>query len=189
MRRAMILAASLLLPAAAVAQAVAPTVATEPLFDPVTGYRLAHYRGVVGPAPQGVERIDAARAHALWREGAIFIDVNPAPGAVRDPASGHWTLAAAHASIPRAHWFAEAGRGRLADGVERWFLGGVRRLAAAHPHRPLVIFCQADCWMSWNAALRLHRAGLRDIRWFADGLDGWTEAGFATVASMPQRWK
>jgi len=28
-----------------------------------------------------------------------------------------------------------------------------------HPRRTLIVFCQVDCWMSWNAAWRLSRAG------------------------------
>jgi len=28
-----------------------------------------------------------------------------------------------------------------------------------HPRRTLIVFCLADCWMSWNAAWRLSRIG------------------------------
>jgi len=28
-----------------------------------------------------------------------------------------------------------------------------------HPRRTLIVFCLADCWMSWNAAWRLSHAG------------------------------
>lgn len=185
MRRAIVAALLLQMPAVALTQAVAP--ATEaPLFDPVTGYRLVHYRGVIHTPPEGVVRIDAGAARALWRKRALFLDVNPAPGAVRDARSGRWLLAEPHDSIPGAYWFAESGRGDMAEAMTATFLRGVRRLAKVKSHRPIVVFCQADCWMSWNAALRLHRAGLRDVRWFADGLDGWKEAGFPTARAMPQ---
>ncbi|MDO7843900.1 rhodanese-like domain-containing protein [Sphingomonas immobilis] len=157
-----------------------------PLFDPVGGYRITQYRGVVGDAPADVMRIDTAEARRLWRRGAILIDVNPAPGAVRDPQTGVWTLAEPHQTIPGAHWFAESGRGVLPADIETWFLSGVRRLAEAHPHRPVIIFCQADCWMSWNAALRLRRARVRNIRWFADGLDGWRDVALPTVSARPE---
>jgi PQQ-dependent catabolism-associated CXXCW motif protein len=164
--------------AALTLSAMAAAQTAEPLFDPVRGYRIAHYRGVVGPAPEGVARIDTTQAFRLWRrKAAIFIDVNPAPGAVRDAATGRWTLAEPHSSIPGAHWFPESGRGQLAQGIAPWLLDGVRRLHRAAPDRPVVIFCLADCWMSWNAALRLHREGYRDIRWFAEGIDGWRDAG------------
>jgi rhodanese-related sulfurtransferase len=35
--------------------------------------------------------------------------------------------------------------------------------------------------------LRLHRAGYRDVRWYADGVDGWREAGLPTVNATPAR--
>jgi PQQ-dependent catabolism-associated CXXCW motif protein len=146
-------------------------------FDPATGYRIAHYRGVVPAAPEGVGRIGIDAVAKSARDGAILIDVTPAEGGMRDAAFGRWRLAAPHASIPGAHWFPEAGRGTLANGIEPWFLGGVQRLAGRHRGKPLVVFCLADCWMSWNAAMRLHRAGHPDVLWFAEGIDGWREAG------------
>ncbi len=187
MRMAMIFAAAWLAAAPAIAQSGAPPSGDAPLFDPITGYRLAHYRGVVTTVPEGVRRIDVTQARTAWRAGALFLDVNPAPGARRDPESGRWTLAEPHASIPRAHWFAESGRGVLAPEVERGLLLGVHRLSARRPNRAIVVFCQADCWMSWNAALRLHRAGFRDVQWFAEGLDGWKEAGLAVSPAIPER--
>lgn len=185
MRRAIVAAVLLQMPVTGFAQA-APSPVEAPLFDPVTGYRLAHYRGVIHAPPEGVVRIDAGAARALWRKRALFLDVNPAPGAVHDAQSGRWLLAEPHDSIPGAYWFAESGRGDMAQAMTASFLRGVRRLAKTAPRRPIVVFCQADCWMSWNAALRLHRAGFRDVRWFADGLDGWKEAGLPTARAMPQ---
>ncbi len=153
-------------------------------FDPVTRYRIAHYRGVVDRAPEGVLKIDAQRAHRLWRDrAAIFIDLTPAEGGQRDPDTGRWTLAEPHRSIPGAHWFPEAGRGVPAPEIAAWFTDGVTRLAARK--RTIVAFCLADCWMSWNAALRLHRMGYHDVRWFAEGLDGWRDIGAPTVAATP----
>lgn len=158
------------------------------LFDPVQGYRIAHYRAVVPAPPEGVTRIDGAEARRLWRtRGALFLDVTPAEGGVRDGTTGAWKLAAPHASIPRAHWYPEAGRGVLGDGIGPWFLGGVARLHRANPRAPIVVFCLADCWMSWNAALRLHRAGYRDVRWYADGLDGWREQRLPLDEASPRR--
>jgi PQQ-dependent catabolism-associated CXXCW motif protein len=153
-------------------------------FDPVTRYRTAHYRGIVPAAPEGVLRIDARAARLLWRQRrALFIDLTPAEGGQRDARSGRWTLAVPHRTIPRAHWFPEAGRGVPAPEIAGWFTKGVARLATRR--RTIVVFCLADCWMSWNAALRLHRAGYRDVRWFADGLDGWRDTGGPTVVATP----
>lgn len=180
MRRVMIVLAAPLLPCSAFAQA-----SREQLFDPITGYRLTHYRGIVAQAPEGVERIDTARAKVLWRAGAVFVDVNPAAGAVRDDATGRWTLAEPHHSIPGAYWLPETGRGALSPEIETYLVRRVRKFVARNLYRPIVVFCQADCWMSWNAALRLHRAGIRRIVWFADGLDGWRGAKLPVTSVRP----
>jgi PQQ-dependent catabolism-associated CXXCW motif protein len=160
--------------------------ADAPLFDPVQGYRLTHYRGVVPAPPDGVTRVTTAQVAALWRSRrALLLDVGPAEGGVRDPATNRWTLAEPHASIPGAHWFPDSGRGTLADGIGPWFLRGVARLHRLRPDAPIIVYCLADCWMSWNAALRLHRAGYRDVRWYAEGMDGWREAGLPAADITP----
>ena len=171
---------------AAVALTTLPTQDTA--FDPASGYRIAAYRGVVPGPPPGIARITATAVAALG-DKVILIDVVPADGGVRDPKTGRWRLARPAASIPGAHWFPEAGRGVLAPGIERWLLDGVRTLARRHSGRPIVVFCLADCWMSWNAALRLHRAGVRPIRWFAEGSDGWRDLGKPLAAVAPYQPK
>jgi PQQ-dependent catabolism-associated CXXCW motif protein len=185
-RKAVIGIAAMLAAMTDLGEAVAQQPAEATLFDPVTGYRIARYRGIVCSVPHGVRRIDVVEAHGLWRSGELFIDVNPALGAVRDAESGRWTLAEPHASILGAHWFAESGRGQLFPEREASFLRDVRRLVAARLRWTVVVFCLADCWMSWNAALRLRRAGLGNVRWFADGLDGWKDKGFEVQDASPE---
>ena len=123
------------------------------LFDPVTGYRIASYRGVIHEAPPGIHRLsdaDAVRAHAGGK--ALFIDLTPAPGASRDPATGAWHLAEGHDTISGAHWFPNAGRGDADAATDRWLARGIARLTHGSRRRPIVAFCLADCWMSWNAS-------------------------------------
>ena len=73
-----------------------------------------------------------------------------------------------------------------APGIGRWFDRGLARLTKGKRNSPIVIFCLADCWMSWNAALRLHRAGYTNVGWFADGIDGWKERGRSIVQVAPE---
>lgn len=165
-----------------------PAQASPPLFDADSGMRIAQYRAPVGPPPRGVAQITADEAIALHRgPGALFIDVLPAAGGHRDPKTGTWALAEPHHTIPGAHWFPESGRGVLAPDIESWFLTGVARLSDGSRTRPIIVFCLADCWMSWNAARRLAIAGYKDVRWFAEGTDGWTEVGGATETGTPER--
>ncbi|AUW60606.1 rhodanese (plasmid) [Sphingobium sp. SCG-1] len=155
-------------------------------FDAVSGYRIAHYRSVVPFPPEGVRKIEVQEAlELLRRQGALFVDVTPAQGGRRDALTGHWALAETHETIPGARWFPDAGRGQLEPVAEAWFLGGMARLLRGSV-RPIVVFCLADCWMSWNASMRLRRAGYRDVRWFADGVDGWREKGLMLVNRYPE---
>ena len=147
------------------------------LFDPVTGYRIAHYRGVVGDSPPGVIRIDDAQAGALHDAGkALFVDVTPAPGAGLAP----------HQTITGAHWFPEAGRGPPDPAIDTWFAAGIKRLTRGTKRRTIVVFCLADCWMSWNASWKLTRLGYADVRWYANGIDGWRDLGRRSVVVQPE---
>lgn len=183
--------ASIALLAAATAPAQVPTVnppaaADSASFDAATGYRTSHYRAIVPATPEGVPRIDAAAvAQMVERRHAILIDVMPAEGGVRDPVTGAWRLAKPRASIAGAAWFPEAGRGVLEPAIARWFEQGVASLRGKRDARPLILFCLADCWMSWNASRRLAKAGYRNVYWFADGTDGWAESGRPLVEVRP----
>jgi len=160
-------------------------IAQDARFDPVSGYRVSEYRGIVPGPPPGVARIAAGEvARLVDAHRATLVDVVPAEGGVRSP-NGTWRLAREERGIPGAAWFPEAGRGRADPAIERWFLAGVARLRARHPERTIVVFCLADCWMSWNAALKLKRAGHVDVRWFAEGADGWRDLGRPLVPMLP----
>jgi PQQ-dependent catabolism-associated CXXCW motif protein len=106
---------------------------------------------------------------------------------VRDAATGDWHLAKPGETIPGAHWFPEAGRGHPDPAIARWFDDGIARLHRGHPGQPLIVFCLADCWMSWNAALRLHRAGYAHVLWFAEGADGWRDIGRPLIPVTPYK--
>jgi PQQ-dependent catabolism-associated CXXCW motif protein len=169
------------------AGAAASAPASAPLFD-AAGYRVARYRTVVDRSPPGVARIGArAVARLVAQNAAILVDVMLTEGGHFDPATGKWRLAAPRASLPGAHWFPETGRGDVSPRLAAWLVGRVSALAAARPRATVVVFCLADCWMSWNAALRLRRAGVRRVRWYADGTDGWRDLGRELVEVAPER--
>ncbi len=143
-------------------------------FD-AEGYRIAHYRSPVSRPPDGVGRIAPAAAAQLHPgRDALFIDVLPAEGGHRQE-DGRWRLARPRDSIPGAHWFPEAGRGVLSPDIAPWFSAGIARLTKGNKDRMLILFCLSDCWMSWNAAKRLHTMGYRNVWWLAEGTDGWRD--------------
>jgi len=159
--------------------------AQEPLFN-AQGYRSAHYRAPTRRPPEGVARIAPAAAAQLRPDiDALFIDVTPAQGASRE-ADGRWRLAEARQSIPGAHWFPESGRGALDPQIEGWFMAGVARLTNGRRDRPIILFCLADCWMSWNAARRLRAHGYERAWWLAEGSDGWRDLGLTLEPVVPE---
>ncbi len=38
---------------------------------------------------------------------------------------------------------------------------------------PVLFFCLAECWMSWNAAKRALEYGYSNVFWYPEGTDGW----------------
>jgi PQQ-dependent catabolism-associated CXXCW motif protein len=151
-----------------------------PFHDPVSLYRIDRLRGPVPAPPPGVAALDDAGAAVLARR-ALLIDVSPVADGVRDAATGRWTLAAPARSIPGALWFPEAGRAPGNPAIIAQFTARVARAARG---RTVLVFCLADCWMSWNAALRLHRAGHR-VAWYANGRDGWAASGRPLAPVVP----
>jgi PQQ-dependent catabolism-associated CXXCW motif protein len=148
-----------------VAVAFAPCAArADDLFD-TEGFRRARYRAPVDRAPDPATRIPLDRALAMQGRG-IWIDVLPAQV---EP----------HDTIPGALWYPETGRAPVDPA--RW--QALRERVAGHD--PVIVFCRADCWMSWNAARRLAREGVPGVLWLAEGIDGWHDAGRALVPAQP----
>lgn len=168
---------------AAVAQDTGSDVA--PLFDSA-GYRMARYRAPVDRPPAPATRIALADALKL-RPGrdALFIDVLPVDGGRRDPATGNWTLAATHETIPGALWHPETGRSPPDPVLWQALCDAVIAARASSPNRPVVLFCRTDCWMGWNAARRLASEGFGHVRWLAEGIEGWHVAGRPLELALP----
>jgi PQQ-dependent catabolism-associated CXXCW motif protein len=183
--RIMVAAAALACCAAAV-PLLAETAPPDPALFDTQGYRSARYRAPVKADPAPAQTITLAAALALDpARDALFIDVMPVESGVRDPVSGVWTLASEHLTIPGALWLPETGRAPV--DADLWAALEARIVAArgAQPGLPVILFCRTDCWMSWNAARRLALLGVPNVHWFAEGTDGWHEAGRALAVAQP----
>lgn len=162
-----------------------PAGAGERLFN-ADGYRIAQYRAPTRQPPEGVTRIAPAAAAQLRPDrGALFIDVLPAEGGHRED-DGRWRLAKARESIAGAHWFPESGRGEPDPAVAAGFARGMARLTKGRRAMPIIVFCLADCWMSWNAAKRLRAMGYARVWWLAEGTDGWRDLGRPLSPAIPE---
>ena len=157
-----------------------------PVLEPA-GYRMAEYRAPVPATLAGATVVDTEGLQQLLATGQpILIDVLPAPRAPKDrPADRLWRPTP-HTNIPGSVWLANVGYGELSAEFESYFRDHLARLTADDPGRPLVFYCQADCWMSWNAAKRALAYGYRNVVWYPPGTDGWQAAGLALAPAEPE---
>ena len=154
-------------------------------FDAATGYRTDRYRSPVDRPLEGGAVATLADIDRLVAEkGAALIDVMPARAGY-DPETGRWRLADNRLNIAGSVWLPEVGRGALEPRIEAYFQGALKRLTAERPDRPLVFYCMADCWMSWNAVKRAASFGYRALYWYPEGSDGWRDADRPLVDGDP----
>jgi PQQ-dependent catabolism-associated CXXCW motif protein len=128
-----------------------------------------------GPTPAtlgGAVVVDLAAVEALLAEKPLLLDVGPA---ARKPEilSGDRPWLPTHRSIPNAIWMPGAGVAPLAAGREELFYRRIGELVQGDKAKPIVVFCRAECWGSWNAGKRLVLDGYTSVRWFPAGIDGW----------------
>ncbi|MEL6475685.1 MAG: PQQ-dependent catabolism-associated CXXCW motif protein [Pseudomonadota bacterium] len=166
--------AALLLTAASVSAQTSGEFAAEP-----TEYRMDAYRGPVPETLSGATVVDDAAAYALWRtDRVVFIDVLPrAPKPTNLPAGTIWREKKRF-SIPGAIWLPNVGYGAIASETDAYFRHHLREATAGDRGHPVLFFCLAGCWMSWNAAKRALEYGYTRVFWYPDGSDGWDFAAY-----------
>jgi PQQ-dependent catabolism-associated CXXCW motif protein len=149
--------------------------ADEPEFDATTGYRISRYRTPVDPKVPGGTRVQIEQVDDLIRNGVILVDVLPSDGAGLDLKTGTWQMAKPHENIPGSTWLPDVGRGHIEPLIEQFFKSNLERLTGGDRSRSLLIYCQSDCWMGWNAVKRASSYGYSSLYWYADGIDGWRD--------------
>lgn len=139
-------------------------------------YRGEPYNAPVPATLAGAEVIDADTAIALHESGAAFVDVYPRTRKPEGLPSETLWIEPRHDTIPGALWLWDTGYERLSPAEQARLRDGLARATGGDPAQAVVIFCRADCWMSWNAAKRAVEMGYRRVSWFPDGTDGWLDA-------------
>jgi len=89
-------------------------------------------------------------------------------------------------NIPGSVWLPDTGYGTLATATEDYLRNGLARASGGDHTKLLVIYCQADCWMSWNAAKRALAYGYSNVAWYPEGTDGWQFADLPLEDSHPE---
>jgi PQQ-dependent catabolism-associated CXXCW motif protein len=135
------------------------------------------------PATIAGGRVVHARALArlIKRRDVLVIDVSNEPRRPAELAPGAPWLPAPHRAVPGAHWIPGVGAGAIAPRLEEQFRSELAVSLGEDANRPLVFYCHARCWLSWNAAKRAIGFGYKRVYWFPDGIEGWTAAGLPVV--------
>ncbi len=154
--------------------------------EELAGYRMGQYHSAVPATLVGATVVEDAAAYALWQgKEAAFIDVLPRPPKPANLPEGTVWRDKPRTSIKGAIWLANVGFGRLSEVDERYYRNGLVQATGGDLDQPLVIFCRADCWMSWNAAKRALSFGYRAVFWYPEGTDGWTANAWPTEKLRP----
>ncbi len=179
----LLLLVQLTLPQAAAAERYRDVMARKPdLFHAETGMRIARYQAPLPEdAPPPVQVADFDQLIRLKEAGALLVDVYSLQISRYDELDGSWDVRKDRFSIPGAIWLPETGRGTLAEGIAGYLEG---RLAEHGAGQPIVVFCNADCWMSWNAAQRVAALGYATW-WWPLGIHGWTDEGLKLERVTP----
>lgn len=149
-------------------------------------YRMEAYRAPTPATLAGATAVTTPEAEKLWREkAAVFVDTMPRdakpanlpPGTVwRDKPRDH---------MPGSAWLANVGYGVLNGEMTGYFEQSLAALSGGEKSRPLLFYCRAECWMSWNAAKRAMSWGYAKVYWYPEGTDGWEQAGLPLEPAHP----
>ena len=151
------------------------------------GYRSDNYRAPVPATLSGAKVLTTGEANAIWRAGAaVFIDVLPRPPKPPNLPAGTIWRDKPRLNIPGSVWLPDTGYGTLAAATEEYLRQGLARASGGDKTRSLVLYCQANCWMSWNAAKRALSFGYSNVAWYPDGTDGWQAADLPLAETQPE---
>jgi PQQ-dependent catabolism-associated CXXCW motif protein len=151
------------------------------------GYRLENYRSPTPATLQGVRVIGTVEAEKIWRShSASFVDVLPRPPRPRNLPEGTLWRDTPRSDIPGSIWLPDTGYGELAPHMADYFSKGLDKATDGDHVRVLVLYCLADCWMSWNAAKRALSLGYSEVVWYPEGTDGWLAAGLPVQPVEPE---
>lgn len=151
------------------------------------GYRMDQYKAPTPATLKGARVIDTAEAERLWRtKAALFVDVMPRDVKPANLPPGTLWRDKRRDDLPGSVWLPNVGYGALNAEMDAYFRTRLEALTDGHRDAAMVIYCQTDCWMSWNAAKRaIEEYGYSNIAWYPAGSDGWAKKGLPLEQGQP----
>jgi quinoprotein dehydrogenase-associated probable ABC transporter substrate-binding protein/PQQ-dependent catabolism-associated CXXCW motif protein len=161
-------------PAAGPEPAVAASAVPEP-----DGYRMDKYRTPVPATLKGATVLSTAALQRLIAERQpVLVDVLPKTRKPQDRDQAQLWLEPKRDDVPGSVWLPNVGYGELTPEFAGYFRTELARATGGDLARPVVFYCDANCWMSWNAARRaMGELGYTNVYWYPDGVQGWKQAG------------
>jgi PQQ-dependent catabolism-associated CXXCW motif protein len=149
-------------------------------------YRSDDYRAPVPATVAGGQAIATDEAERLWRgKRAVFVDVLPAPRRPEGLRPDALWKPLPRRDIPGSLWLPDVGRGGLSEPLDAYFRASLARATGGDKAAPVVFYCLADCWMSWNATKRAASYGYTRLYWYREGTTGWEAASLPTAEATP----
>ncbi len=154
----------------------------EELFS-IEGYRLLRYRSPTPEQAEGAVTLTTGQLKNLLagKQKPALLNVQPLAST-----QGVFLEKEPFYQIPGSRWVPNVGRGEIDEGWETYFRHHLQQVTQGKPDSPVVIYCRADCWMSWNAVKRAASWGYSQLFWYRDGVDGWRDAGLKLIEATPQ---
>src|SRR5262249_32176549 len=160
--------------------------AQEKVAEP-SDYRTDDYRSAVPATLAGARVLTTSEAEGIWRaKSGVFIDVLPRAPKPKNLPEGTVWRDKPRFNIPGSIWLPDTGYGRLAPATEDYLRRGVARASEDNKNALIVVYCLADCWMSWNAAKRLLSYGYPHVAGYPEGTAGWDYELLPLVEAQPE---
>lgn len=147
------------------------------------GYRMEQYKAPVPATLRGATVLDSgALAQLIAERAPVLVDVLPRQRKPKGRDPGQLWIEPKREDIPGSVWLPNVGFGELTPEFAKWFDEQLAGLVGGDKGRPIVFYCDANCWMSWNAAKRaMTELGYTNVYWYPEGVQGWKGAGRALV--------
>jgi PQQ-dependent catabolism-associated CXXCW motif protein len=160
--------------------------ASDSIVPEPAGYRMDQYRAPTPGTLSGGHVLNTAGVQELLEApGTVVIDVLPQQKRPDNLPSETLWLPKPRFNVPGSVWLPDVGRGAISDSTDAYYRSNLDRLTGGDRSRNIIVYCLADCWMSWNAAKRAIEYGYTSVYWYPGGTDDWTAAGLPTQKSEP----
>ena len=150
------------------------------------GYRTERYRAPTPATLEGATVVDtAALRQLIASEPPILIDVMSKRIEPKEQQATWQPPPRKH--LPGSAWLPNVGLGSLSPEFTAYFKDNLAALTDGDAAQPLVFYCDANCWMGYNAAKRaVQELGYSNVYWYPEGVEGWRNAGLELVEAEPE---